>query len=115
MTHQETFDIVVNPLRKQGCRSLNNQCCVYKGSDGTKCAAGCLIPDRLYDPVYEGATILDKNDKARLVGRIIEEQGHDLLLVRRLQRVHDLYSPVDQWEREFVIVAEEFGLEYRER
>ena len=52
MTKQQIFDKVVRGLAKQGFRqsmggALNNVCS-YRGKRDTKCAAGHLIPDRLY-------------------------------------------------------------------
>jgi hypothetical protein len=58
--------------------------CLYRGPDGSKCAAGVLIPDELYNPRFEG-TAADQKD----VGSILSRLGHDLSLVRDLQVVHD--------------------------
>lgn len=55
MTLQETFDKVVNGLRKQGCRSLKNGRCRYRGDNGRKCAVGMVIPDEDYNPDMECA------------------------------------------------------------
>lgn len=68
-TLQSTFDTVVTHLRKQGRRSadmLSGSMCKYreKADDKTmlKCAAGCLIPDECYRPIFEGFTILIPTD-----------------------------------------------------
>jgi hypothetical protein len=51
MTNQEIFDKVARHLLTQGARSMGPNGtvqCLYRGSDGLKCAVGCLIPDELY-------------------------------------------------------------------
>ncbi len=36
--------------------------CKYRTLDGLKCAVGCLIPDDVYQPSFEGDTLLDEVD-----------------------------------------------------
>lgn len=50
MDLQETFDVVVTHLHRQGRRALDwspetGNRCVYLAPDGSKCAVGALIPD----------------------------------------------------------------------
>ena len=49
-SEQEVFDYVIGHLVRQGSRSVSagGTDCRYRGSDGSKCAVGCLIPDELY-------------------------------------------------------------------
>lgn len=68
MTEQEAFDTVVRHLFAQGRQSAsgappNENKCLYRGPGGAKCAVGCLIPDRLYDPAME-----DKNSEELVHG-----------------------------------------------
>lgn len=133
---QETFDTIVNHLRQQGCKSIEindsfneyNRC-LYRGSNNTKCAIGCLIPDESYQEGFEGNTpyksryyILYKKDeldyeyesKIRYSLRLTEllmDMGHDIDLCKRLQNTHDSNS-VDEWEEDFQEVAREFNLTY---
>jgi hypothetical protein len=54
-TAQEIFDIAVSGVINQGRPSLSDSgSCSYRGTDGTKCAAGFLIPDDVYKPSMEG-------------------------------------------------------------
>lgn len=54
MTEQELFDTVALHLITQGKRATNQQGVpVYRASDGSKCAIGIIIPDRLYVPEIE--------------------------------------------------------------
>lgn len=47
-TNQELVDFVVRKLFQQGKQARANHDCAYRGSDGTKCAVGFLIPDEEY-------------------------------------------------------------------
>lgn len=55
MTRQEIFDKVWAGLKGQGFeRSITEEgICVYRGPNGTKCAAGHVLPDEEYDPEYD--------------------------------------------------------------
>lgn len=57
---QKIFDHVIKHLRKQGRQSLLDTDvigCAYRGQDGDKCAIGCLITDKEYDPIIENIPI----------------------------------------------------------
>ena len=115
MTKQETFDKVVNHLRKQGAKAegeiygTSRQCIYWDRNTGRKCAAGCLIPEDKYDPKFE-----TKSVKYEEIRNIIEDEGHDLYLVRCLQWIHDDRDILD-WEVSFMALANSLGLEYSER
>lgn len=111
-TKQETFDTVVAHLRNQGCKSEDDHGnCMYRGENGTKCAAGCLIPDDAYSPTLEGSGIFQRNGEMSACGTILRELGHDLHLVSELQNVHDARD-VGFWEQRFAKVAERYLLQY---
>lgn len=115
---QETFDVVVEHLRKQGAKALqcveDNTACAYRGEDGMKCAVGVLIPDDKYSSSFEGLTAEDTPIK-----KVLAELGHDIPLCKALQNVHDAFDPSPwymggkNWETEFQRVAAEFNLEYK--
>lgn len=111
-TPQETFDTVVAHLRKQGCRATSEggQCRYRTTVDGVvlRCAAGCLIPDKQYRDSFEGRQI---GGSDLTLNSTILCLGHDILLVRALQVVHDEHY-VRDWEHRFQFVANEFGLTY---
>ena len=62
-TAQEVFDQVAKHLLTQMKKSVAKRAaesasdskdyCMYRGFDGTKCAAGCLISDDEYKPEFE--------------------------------------------------------------
>jgi hypothetical protein len=61
MNKQELFDKVASHLLKQNKRAATYDgrgACRYRTDDGLMCAAGCLIPDELYDKVgMEGLAV----------------------------------------------------------
>lgn len=118
MTQQETLDIVINGLRAQGCKSIGEYAskigsaetttgCCYRGANGTKCAAGQLIPNDKYKPEMEGLICSNDNN----VRAVLLEEGHDLSLCRKLQTIHDCYEPYE-WEEKFRNLADGWNLVY---
>ena len=84
---------------------------MYRGDNGTKCAAGCLIPDSKYEPRFEGCTInwTDQlvvpfeelrftTQSAVMLRRIIASEGHDPDFVRELQSLHDEENIDDNYQ-----------------
>lgn len=117
-SQQETFDIIVAHLRQQNAKAklpnpkdsyFNN--CAYRGENGLKCAAGCLIPDELYKPEFEKINLIYFDNQKSPLGEIIESLGHDLHLVSDLQKVHD-NKDVSNWEVYFEKVAEKYSCVY---
>jgi len=112
-TQQETFDIIVAHLRRQGCRAgvksdYGNIRCCYRTPDGLKCAVGILIPDDRYEPDMEGLVL---RDNRKLKALVVDELGHSLYLCDRMQMNHD-GDAVDNWEAGFRGVAHDFDLIY---
>ena len=92
-TAQEVFDYVIGHLVRQGGRSVSasGTDCRYRGSDGSKCAVGVLIPDEVYNDVMEGDS----------VGGLIENFPRECLItgikkhkdiLNGLQNMHDSIS-----------------------
>lgn len=107
VTPQEFYNKTVSHLRKQGCRSEANKGCAYRGPEGTMCAAGVHIPDELYDPEMEGATL----DLLLVHFPQLEECFPDFELAFELQRIHDCVPPMN-WESALAHTAAEFNLIY---
>lgn len=96
---QEVFDFVATSLMKQGrhSRTCEDGVCLYRGPEGTKCAAGFLIPDDLYSHTME----------RRGWGKLAEAWGFSKKhkeLIQRLQTLHDV-SPVCYWPAKLADVA----------
>ena len=57
-TKQTIFNRVAKHLITQGKQSIDaGGHCMYRGPNNTKCAIGCLIPDKLYLPGMEHNTV----------------------------------------------------------
>lgn len=94
-TAQEVFDQVAKHLLTQMKKSVAKRAaerapgwkdyCMYRGFDGTKCAAGCLISDDEYKPEFE-------NLNWAHLSSVPEEH---CLLIMELQDIHDCHEPED--------------------
>ncbi len=112
-TAQEVFDQVAKHLLTQMKKSVAKRAaesasdskdyCMYRGFDGTKCAAGCLISDDEYKLEFEN------HNWSHLFGTkylVPKEHGH---LIMKLQNIHDCYEPED-WRVKLNNLAEESDL-----
>ncbi len=109
-TKQETYNIVVEHARKQGCKSekvdeTGSRNCRYR-LDGLKCFIGALIPDNRYDPKMENKAVT-----SNIISDLLVDLGHDLDLCRILQSIHDAYD-IEEWEDEFREIAKMYDLVY---
>jgi len=118
-TAQQVFEQVANHLLAQNARSIMGdrkyESCAYRGNDGMMCAAGCLIGDDEYNPLWE-----DKNWMA--LAKPLDEQDEDDIkrgfpgvsahidLIQDLQVVHDRCD-VDRWREELIRVAQRRDLD----
>lgn len=96
MNDQELFDTVARHLLTQNAVSSIKtsspsfpRTCLYRGPNGTKCAAGVLIKDEFYKDELEG-----NSTDASKVRYALELSGAPLHktqfgLMRSLQRIHD--------------------------
>ena len=127
--NQSVFDRVLAHCRKQEFAAYNPKVerCEYRTADGKKCAVGCLIDARDYDPCFEGQSVDQKFD--RPLERLLKAKGFDLHLLQRLQRVHDrdmlrqelgeqeleeqdILVQRDAFESAMELVAKNWGLRY---
>ena len=100
MSLQKMFDTAAVGMLRQGKKSIKNGDCQYRGSGGCKCAVGFLIPDDLYSPAIEGASIVylktrpDDGRRSQIeLERILHQMkmlddGRMKLLID-LQEIHD--------------------------
>jgi len=111
MNKQEIFDKVATHLLTQMEKSghIVTSSCLYRSPNGLKCAIGCLIPDELYDPEFEGKTVIDLPiDLLKTIGI----NDDHVYLLRVLQTVHDCNQPSD-WKEELRLIAKINGLEFK--
>lgn len=101
-TAQQVYDQVKAHLLAQNRKSENEEKCLYRGPNGTKCAAGILIGDDEYKPEMDGRQC----GWVSLVEQGIVPADHRFLIAE-LQNLHDDFSP-DRWR----IKLEELAVEY---
>lgn len=107
-TNQTAFSYVKKFLLKQGARSTttiesDNGACAYRGTRGTMCAVGCLIPDTEYRFDFE------TKDALFVVPQVAALKNVDRQLLVNLQFLHDEKEP-DEWREGFRHLAEKFKL-----
>jgi len=111
-TTQEIFTQVATHLLTQNAKSLalvnltsDEKSCAYRGDNGMKCAAGCLIADEEYNPaMMEGNSWYWISDELGL--NTMDERT---LIISALQNVHDQYAP-DSWRDMLQRIAHEYKL-----
>lgn len=108
LTKQEIFDKVKKHLLEQGEHAMEDLECRYRTAGGLKCAVGCLIPDKIYNPSIEGLMVEDLDPK--YLPEVDPLDAGSFGLLEDLQYVHDEY-PTDIWEEELEEVREEHNLE----
>ena len=100
-TAQQIFDHVGEHLLTQRKKSRDTEGCLYRTSDGLKCAAGCLIADDEYVAKIEGLDWYGTID-------ILNITSQHASLISRLQDIHDGYPP-SYWFKELEYLANEKG------
>ncbi len=68
--------------------------CSYRGEGGSRCAAGCLIPDDLYRPEMEGETF---EGILALEPRLQSVFGDAVDFIGAAQYEHDVSSNDEEW------------------
>ena len=117
-TSQEVFDQVCKHMLDQGKKSVRNihraavdfgeqdgGSCAYRGKQGLKCAAGCLIADDEYSEKME------LNGWHELVADGLVPEAHKEL-IRELQKIHD-FELAHNWALELEGLAERLDLDYK--
>ena len=113
MNRQMIYDMVRDHLMNQGKRAaqwrplLKKVECRYRGSNGTMCAIGCLIPDEKYDPSFEGRGVTGLPLDALVFAGVKDRS--DVRFLEDLQDIHDDGAPAS-WARRFYDFAVEHGL-----
>jgi hypothetical protein len=102
---QEVFTQVKDHLLKQNEKSMIDNLCAYRGSNGLQCAAGCLMSDEeaKYIPEEKAwRTLLDQG--------FVETYKHTDLIFQ-LQDIHDSELP-EEWPESLQRLAFDEGLNY---
>ena len=110
MNRQRTFNKVRDHLLRQNEKALRtvgeSSECVYRSTEGLKCAIGCLIKTKYY-PAMEYEGIHDIADELFKYAR--PEGENDFGLLEDLQNVHDHVNE-KVWKRELKKLAQTHGL-----
>jgi hypothetical protein len=105
-TEQEIFDQVANHMLTQMRKSQQSDgSCAYRGLNGLKCAAGCLIADDEYTIEFENNTWLKLVQNKKVPSR-------HLALIDELQIHHD-ETDCRKWKDGLKGIAESFNLEWK--
>ena len=113
-TAQEVFDQVASHMMRQKERSmLEDSVCAYRGKEGLKCAAGCLISDEEIQLFSFESTGLNTLPWTCLINRGIATDNHRSL-ISELQTIHDSpYNlPKEDWANKLRTLAGQRGLSY---
>lgn len=110
LSRREVFESVKNHLLTQNARAIikHLEVCGYRTAEGLKCAAGHLIKDEHYTPIFEGFGV-----DHPLVSDALVKSGvaaHDHGMVAWLQSCHDHHEP-GTWPERLDIIARKFGLD----
>jgi hypothetical protein len=114
---QQLFDEVAVHLMTQMKTSVGEWgSCRYFGTNGRRCAVGCLIDPQYYNPYFEGVAVHSAIDHRRspLLSALEKSlgfrlTGDEVLLLSSLQKVHDAYL-VDRWHIQLAKIADDEGL-----
>lgn len=111
MNKQEIVNTVYKHLKTQGKPALNQSgICSYRGASGLKCAIGCLIPDNLYNSVFEQKTVsllYSENLLEEIFPGITEEEA---FFLERMQVIHDSYF--ETLDEKFKSLCDDYDLNF---
>lgn len=119
MTKQEIFDKVLTHMRQQDCLSMsaNGFSCLYKSTDGCKCAIGILIPDDEYKDEFNNLSIEIVVIQCPTLLDVYKEHG--MRFISEVQTcLHDIIKNFpdipfqDSLKRQAAKFAESWGLTY---
>jgi len=109
---QVIFDTVAVKLLEQGKAAKNDFSCVYRASNGTRCAVGHLIPDDKYEPRFEGSSIDAETTKGESIRAALPFSArHCLPFLSSLQSAHD-FTLSNEGTEAWIMRMKEIALRY---
>lgn len=111
-TTQQVFDQVAAHLLHQNERSVRDgksAACVYRGDNGLKCAAGCLIDDTEYKPEFDQSIPAFGTSWGSMVKRGLVPKHNTEMFIEELQDLHDGTIP-SHYSHALRRVAETYNL-----
>lgn len=105
---QAVFDFIYNHLKTQCAVSEDKSgSCVYRGPNGLKCAAGCLIADDEYTRNIEHQSWSDVADYYKI-------RNHEYM-ISKFQGIHDGHDyPSGPWVNSVKSLAQQLDLTFTE-
>lgn len=117
-TLQEIFDITVQHLAKQKCQAIDiKDMCMYRASNGKKCAYGIHIPDEEYRLEFENKSSDVLNLQLGYVAPAFRGEDNKFAtpshatLARMLQVAHDSCVSLNVLKRDLTYLARQFSLD----
>lgn len=104
VSEQQVFDQVAKHLLEQNKQSATGNDCLYRGPEGLKCAAGCLISETEYTPEMDNV----HGAWCDVVRMGFAPSAH-CKLICDLQFIHDIYRP-HHWRKQLAKVAKTYKL-----
>lgn len=105
-SNQEVYSAARKHLLTQLKHSKVATRCLLRGPDNLKCALGIFIPDDEYTESLEDGPVHDSNFNSYWY---FSERGYDILLLKDLQQIHDMYE-VEDWKEQLDLLAQDFNL-----
>ena|ERR1700677_2684167 len=110
LTNQKAFNKTAKHLLTQRKKSESEEGgCLYRGPDSTKCAIGCLIPNKLMSMKLNDLNIVELKAKGGPEIKQLFEQCDPVFLVG-LQGIHDSFT-VGSWAKQLKKLGQEYGLD----
>lgn len=120
LNKQEVFDKVASHLLTQWEQSIHtdpetgNTECVYRGDEGLMCAAGCIIPDNIYDAeTMEGKVWGYITDTWFEELNVLMDVEGTKDMVTDMQTLHDREKDPNVWPERLLGIAQRHGVEYK--
>lgn len=120
MTTQDAYDRIREYFHREGAQlaiegSPASQACMYRvGRDphGPGCAVGCLIPDELYDPVFDDVVegVACNGPVLKVLRRLGYKSKKVLSFLEDAQAAHDAALKLKDFHQELDEMAFEYNL-----
>ena len=118
MDKQEIFNKAYLGLKSQGfAKSFDGKVCLYRDTEGRKCAVGYLIPDELYSVDMEGWVVSILVERFPEIAKILGVQDSDgpipvsfLSFLDELQMCHDFGHTPEKMEKNLQDFAHDCSL-----
>jgi len=88
-TKQRMLEHVKREFKGKSENLVHYNTCLYRGPNGTKCAVGMFIPDKLYDSGMDDGSQNDVESLLSEHAELAKIMPLDLLVLKEFQSIHD--------------------------